>query len=208
MSESIESSSDEDTLSQEQSRCSAMCSTSRSSKSLPVSMAMLYAGKEGPSDHMDIETPPTSPETQPTSPECGHSDTNRTKATEWIRQVSIEVRNQFDQSYISEPMKTPVDSGKRGRGKHFVGGGLAEKMQRIIQRENSDITFWEHHSTTRQETDIVGCCGQLCVKSHIYVALKRIKCPSLLLLHSSYSSVWSLSLCYNLYYRRSGNFRR
>ena len=155
-------SSDEDSLSQEQSRCTAMHSTSHSSRGLCV--AMLSTGEEGPPENMDIETPPTSPETPPTSPECGHSNSNRTKATEWIRQVSIESNqsNQYNQSCVSESMKTPVESGKKGRGKYFVVGGLAERMQRIIQRENSEITFWEHHLTTQQETGIVLLC-HLCV---------------------------------------------
>ena len=149
MSEGIVCSSDEeDTMSQKRSRCAAVCSTSHSSSGIPISVAMLYTGEEGPPENMDIETPPTSPDTPPTSPECGHSNNNRSKATEWIRQVSME-SNRFDQSCV---MKTPVDSGKRGRVKHFVVGGLAERMQRIIQRENSEITFWEHRSTTQQET--------------------------------------------------------
>ena len=173
MSESIESSSDESTQSQEQPTCTAMCSTSLSNRGLPISMAMLYTADDGPSDHMDIETPPTSPETPPISPECGHSHIDRTKATEWIKHVSME----SNQSCVSEPMKTPVDSGKRRRSKNFVAGGLAERMQKIIQRENSEITFWEHHSARQHETGNVFTAVLMCQLSN------HTKCSSYSVCH-------------------------
>ena len=159
VSESIESSSNEPTQSQEQPTCTSMCSTSRSSRGIPISKVMLYTGEGRPPDHLDIETPPTSPDAPPTSPECGHSHINREKTTDWIRHVS----NRFDQSCVSEPMKMPVDSGKRRRDNNFMAGGLAERMQRIIQRENAEITFWEHRSAREQETGIVYWCASLSV---------------------------------------------
>ena len=50
------------------------------------------------------------------------------KQTEWIRQVSME-----------------------GEARSL----FLEVLQRNIQRENSEITFWEHRLTTQQETGIV-----------------------------------------------------
>ena len=100
-------------------------------RGIPVSMAMMHANVE---EDLSIESPPSSPEL---------SHMTRIKATDWIKNVSVESHEDDD---VNETMKTPIDSSKRGRSKRFVSGGLAEQLQRIIQRENSDITFWEHRS--------------------------------------------------------------
>ena len=127
-------------------------------------MATLYAEADEPPEYESIESPPSSPETShayysrtkvtpPTSPESSHTHHHRTKATEWLKYVSMESNqsNQFDQSGLNETMKTPVDSAKKSKSKKFVAGGLAEQLNRIVQREKSEITFWEHRSTRQQE---------------------------------------------------------
>ena len=45
---------------------------------------------------------------------------------------------------VSDVMKTPVDSAKKKHGRKLIAGGLAERLLRIVQREKSEITFWEH----------------------------------------------------------------
>ena len=146
LSDSIESSSGDD--SHQVNVHTATPSTSHIiTRGFPVSMATLYSEDKQPPDYMAIETPPSSPQTPIALPDAHIS---RTKATDWIKHVSIE-SNQSDQSHLGDSVKTSVDSGKRGRGKRFVCGGLAERMQRIIQRENSEITFWEHRSTRQLE---------------------------------------------------------
>ena len=129
--------------------------SSKISRGIPISMATLYVEPDNPPEYMSIETPPSSPELYQSSQlyqadQFDHSDVSRTKTSEWIKHVSFE-SNQCDQSCLNETMKTPVDSAKKSRRKKFVLGGLAEQLQRIIQRENSDITFWEHRSAKAQQ---------------------------------------------------------
>ena len=122
-------------------------------------MAILAADAEAeePPEYMSIVTPPS-------SPELGHSDLSRTKTSDWIKQLHVESMesNQCDQSHLSETMKTPLDSAKKSRGKRFVPGGLAEQLQRVIQRENSEITFWEHRSKRLQEEKDAGIILHVC----------------------------------------------
>ena len=78
------------------------------------------------------------------------SDISRTETSEWIKQVSID-GNQRDQLSLSKS-----DSAKKSRRKKFVPGGLADQLQRIIQRENSEITFWEHRLANAQQDNQQG----------------------------------------------------
>lgn len=55
--------------------------------------------------------------------------------------------------------KTPVDSAKKKSGKRLVAGGVAERLQKLIQREKSEITFWQHKMKTMKP--VVGCTGEL-----------------------------------------------
>ena len=127
--------------------------TSNISRVIPISMAALYTESDDPPEYMSIESPPS-------SPEDSHAHFNRTKTTEWLKNVSLE-SNQFDQSCHSESMKTPVDSAKKSRNKKFIAGGLADKLQKLIQRENSEITFWEHQSTRQEEEGLGEESGKL-----------------------------------------------
>ena len=76
---------------------------------------------------------------------------DRTKTSDWIKQVqleSMELSKSGDLTHINE-----IDSTRRGRGKKFVAGGLAERLQRILNHENSEVTFWEHQSKEPEERD-------------------------------------------------------
>ena len=123
---------------------------SESRSKIPISMAMLYVDPTDPPEYMSIETPPSSPELNQSnrlyhSDELDQSDINRTKTSEWLKHVSIDA-NQSDQLSLSRS-----DSAKKSRRKKFISGGLAERLHRIIQRENSEITFWEHRSIKAQQ---------------------------------------------------------
>ena len=131
-------------------------------------MAMLYVDPSDPPEYMNIETPPSSPELNQShqpyhSDLLDQSDFNRTKTSDWLKQVSIDA-NQSDQLSLSRS-----DSAKKSsRRRKFVLGGLAERLQRIIQRENSEITFWEHRSLkTQQDQDSQQ--GTLYMYAHTYM---------------------------------------
>ena len=118
--------------------------------------------------HMSIETPPSSPElNQPNQlyrdDLLDQSDVSRTKTSEWLKQVSIDA-NQSDQVSLSRS-----DSAKKSRRKKFVSGGLAERLHRIIQRENSEITFWEHRSLKAQQESQQG--AYVYVYMYMYIIL-------------------------------------
>lgn len=57
--------------------------------------------------------------------------------------------------------KTPVDSAKKRPGRRFVPGGLAQRLQRLVQRERSEVTFWEHKTRTMKPAE-EGVAGEAC----------------------------------------------
>ncbi len=58
---------------------------------------------------------------------------------------------------LNETIPTPFDSTKKKkRGRKYLAGGLAEEFARLIHREKSDITFWEHKVKTSKENDVIG----------------------------------------------------
>lgn len=92
-------------------------------------------------EYMSISTPPSSPEIPSVS------DLNRAKTSDWIKQVQLEpTERSRSEVTLNDTMRTPhaPDSARKGRGRKFVPGGLAERLQRLIQHENSEVTFWEH----------------------------------------------------------------
>ena len=141
---------------------------SESRSKIPISMATLYVDPSDPPEYMSIETPPSSPElNQPNQlyrdDLLDQSDVSRTKTSEWLKQVSIDA-NQSDQVSLSRS-----DSAKKSRRKKFVSGGLAERLHRIIQRENSEITFWEHRSVKAQQESQQG--AYVYVYMYMYIIL-------------------------------------
>ena len=38
----------------------------------------------------------------------------------------------------------------------FVAGGMAEQLQRVIQRETADVAFWEHQVKRREDKEVTG----------------------------------------------------
>ena len=103
---------------------------------------------------MNIATPPS-------SPEASISDLSRSKTSDWIKQVALESlvsSRGCDTSHINDTtMRTPYhndSSSRRGRAKKLVPGGLAEQLQRVIQYEASEITFWEHRAKKLEDQDI------------------------------------------------------
>ena len=142
---------------------------------IPISMATIYADPCDPPEYMSIETPPSSPElNQPYHcDQLDQSDINRTKTSEWLKQVSVDM-NQSDRLSLSRS-----DSAKKPRRKKFVSGGLAEHLQRIIQRENSEISFWEHRSAKPQLDSQQGTCtwtvGTCMIKINVHEKFGKFK---------------------------------
>ena len=149
---------------------------SESRSNIPISMATLHADSNDPPEYMTIETPHSSPELNQSNllyhdDQLDQSNISRIKTSEWLKQVSINA-NQSDQLSLSRS-----DSAKKSRRKKFVPGGLAEQLQQILQRENSEITYWEHSlAKTQQDSqqgmyaDIkkYGRSGNFCVNKLSY----------------------------------------
>ena len=101
-------------------------------------------------EDMRIATPPSSPEVV-----ASVSDFNRTKTSDWIKQVQLESA-ESSRGDLNDTAKTPhqcqhqyqchSESSKRGsgRGKRFIPGGLAEQLQRVSRCEASETTVWEY----------------------------------------------------------------
>lgn len=120
------------------------------SRGLPPSLQSFIGTLDSTSEDVNIGTPPS-------SPEASVSDLSKTKASDWIKQIALESLEGCDMSNLHDTMtRTPYhgDSVKRGRGKKLVPGGLAEQLQRVIQREASEITFWEHKAKKLEEREI------------------------------------------------------
>ncbi|XP_029447103.1 DNA repair-scaffolding protein isoform X3 [Rhinatrema bivittatum] len=61
-------------------------------------------------------------------------------ASDWLR--SAEVLLQTPQKQANKTSKTPEDSAKKR--KKFLRGGLAERLNRLQNRERSAVSFWRH----------------------------------------------------------------
>lgn len=62
--------------------------------------------------------------------------------SEWVK--TAQVLLQTPKKKIDKTFKTPEDSAKKK--KRFLRGGLAERLNRLQNRERSAITFWRHQS--------------------------------------------------------------
>ena len=109
-------------------------------------------------EDMRIATPPSSPEVL-----TSVSDFNRTKPSEWIKQVQLE-SSESNRGDLNDTMKTPhqhqrsyqcqSESSKRGgKGRKFIAGGLAERLQRVARCEDSEAMVWEHRAKKLEEKD-------------------------------------------------------
>ncbi|XP_064399179.1 uncharacterized protein LOC135345681 isoform X2 [Halichondria panicea] len=98
-------------------------------------------------------TPPISPEANLDHTLC------RPKTSDWLKGVSLDTdATSVGESDLSSAIKTPLDSAKkigsrRGR-RRYVEGGLAEQLERVVQREGVEVTFWEHRVKTLHESDV------------------------------------------------------
>ncbi|XP_053323872.1 DNA repair-scaffolding protein [Spea bombifrons] len=61
-------------------------------------------------------------------------------ASDWVR--TAQVLLQTPEKAPAKASKTPDDSAKKR--KRFLGGGLAERLNRLQNRERSAISFWRH----------------------------------------------------------------
>ena len=123
-------------------------------------------------EDMRITTPPSSPEVV-----ASVSDFNRTKASDWIKQVQLESAESIGGD-PNDTAKTPhhclhqhqcqSESSKRaGRTKKFIPGGLAEQLQRVSRSEASEVTVWEHRVRRLEGKD----AGEGLVKNLLKVTL-------------------------------------
>ena len=119
-------------------------------------------------EYLSIATPPSSPDT-PTAEESSNK-TAATKTGSWIRQISRYREDCLEETVQMNETAGPLfqhgsDSGRRGRGRggKVVSGGLEEGLLQLIQREDSDVTFWEHCSRR------MGSSGRGIYIVHVYI---------------------------------------
>ena len=134
----------------------AIESLSLTSRDLPLHHSSALAD-----DFVEIDSLPSSPDTLQASSIV--FDSSRIKTSEFVKQVSLDATadrsGHFDTTLFA---RTPhkllqTDSGRRQRRRKFVSGGLAERLHRVVLRESSESTFWEHRVSGLDEKEI----GQL-----------------------------------------------
>ena len=123
-------------------------------------------------EYMNIATPPSSPELTATAPAEG--SLGKTTTSEWMKQITLEpeelaagaVANDTIHCLNDTALQGLCHSGEgerrgvgRGRGRRgrVVPGGLAEAVERVAQRESSEVTFWEHRARKMNDADIGNC---------------------------------------------------
>uniref|UniRef100_UPI00398E567E DNA repair-scaffolding protein n=1 Tax=Pristiophorus japonicus TaxID=55135 RepID=UPI00398E567E len=99
---------------------------------------------------------------QPNISSCGseYGQTSVRSASDWLK--SAQVFLQTPEKQERKQFKTPEDSAKKG--KKFLRGGLAERLNRLQCRERSAIIFWRHQSLTDFKIYAGGKVGILTVK--------------------------------------------
>ncbi|XP_065826976.1 DNA repair-scaffolding protein-like isoform X2 [Oscarella lobularis] len=51
--------------------------------------------------------------------------------------------------------KTPIDSAKKKRKFRHLKTGLAERLERLVSREKSDVAFWRHKSRKNEDESVI-----------------------------------------------------
>lgn len=111
-------------------------------------------------EYMNIATPPSSPELTATTYEQPFS---KTTTGAWIKQISVEspgnVTNNTTHCLndtVLRALGNTSEGGRKGKGRRgrMVPGGLAEAVERVAQRESSEIIFWEHRARKIEDYDI------------------------------------------------------
>ena len=103
-------------------------------------------------EDLSITTPPSSPDLVSVKPLTNKAKVMKTSV--WMKQIPLDPEGCLEETHMSlinnetAGLLQHRDSEKRGRGRgrKVVPGGLEEGLLHVIQRENSEITFWEHCS--------------------------------------------------------------
>nr|XP_056710898.1 DNA repair-scaffolding protein [Euleptes europaea] len=85
-------------------------------------------------------------------------DTGRS-ATEWLK--SAQAILQTPKKEIDKSLKSLDNSAKKRK---LLRGGLAERLNRLQNRERATVSFWRHHCISDYQTPTVGKPGILMVK--------------------------------------------
>ncbi len=52
-------------------------------------------------------------------------------------------------------LATPLLQGSSRRGRRrYIEGGLAEALERVVQKEEMEVTFWEQRVKTLQDSEV------------------------------------------------------
>ncbi|XP_075069593.1 DNA repair-scaffolding protein [Mixophyes fleayi] len=81
-------------------------------------------------------------------------------ASDWLKTAQILL--QTPEKKTDRNFKTPEDSAKKR--KHFLRGGLAERLNRLQNRERSAITFWRHQCESDCKIPLGDKSGTLMLK--------------------------------------------
>nr|XP_033789607.1 DNA repair-scaffolding protein isoform X2 [Geotrypetes seraphini] len=102
----------------------------------------------------------------------------RRSASDWLK--SAEALLQTPQKQAAKTSKTPEDSAKKR--KRFLRGGLAERLNRLQNRERSAISFWRHQCMSKYITssgDKPGVLKLKIVKLHEECSMQVAFCQQL-----------------------------
>ncbi|XP_030408916.1 DNA repair-scaffolding protein [Gopherus evgoodei] len=80
-------------------------------------------------------------------------------ASDWLK--SAQALLQTPKKQLDKTSRTPEDSAKKRK---LLRGGLAERLNRLQNRERSAISFWQHQCVSEYKTSSGGKSGVLIVK--------------------------------------------
>ncbi|XP_053571001.1 DNA repair-scaffolding protein [Bombina bombina] len=81
-------------------------------------------------------------------------------ASDWVK--TAQALLQTPEKKLDKPCKTPEDSAKKKR--RFLRGGLAERLNRLQNRERSAVSFWRHQCESECKMPLGSKPGTLTVK--------------------------------------------
>ncbi|KAG8442082.1 hypothetical protein GDO86_011031 [Hymenochirus boettgeri] len=100
------------------------------------------------------------------------------RASEWLKTAQVLLKT--PDKKIDKAFKTPEDSAKKR--KRFLRGGLAERLNRLQNRERSAISFWRHQCKSDCKITIGAKSGILLLRVdeiHEECSMKVVSCTKL-----------------------------
>ncbi|XP_040210101.1 DNA repair-scaffolding protein [Rana temporaria] len=123
-------------ISDSESSTSDLFTSQQCEPKLSKALSILEYVSDEPEDECSV------PSERQNVPVCEENTSGGRTVSEWVK--TAQVLLQTPRKKMDKAFKTPEDSAKKK--KRFVRGGLAERLNRLQNRERSAITFWRHQS--------------------------------------------------------------